>query len=379
MVFFFRSIVPQLIINPYLIYRVWKSRSIARPLKYALAGIYGLETLVYLFGLIFYKQISVELFIWLNKINGIWVIFQIYMLGFTLFFDLIRYADKKQKVYALKNPQYRKTVKLTLYTVTIISLCSTLYWGFVNQKRVEIKTVDYSFNESQSSSKIPVKTYKMVVASDIHLGYIIDRERLKDYVDRINSLHADWVVIDGDLIDYDLRPLLEQHLDEELRRLKAPMGVYFIPGNHDYKLDIPQRFDWIAGTGLTVLKDSAALIDNRLWLIGRDDRSRKEERIPIDDLIAKADTTQPCVFFAHQPGDIKEAWDHHMPLVICGHTHYGQIFPGNLVARIIYTNPYGLMKKGDYISYTTSGLGLSGFPLRIGSHSEIVIFNIEIY
>jgi predicted MPP superfamily phosphohydrolase len=89
--------------------------------------------------------------------------------------------------------------------------------------------------------------------------------------------------------------------------------------------------------------------------------------------------TKPCIFLAHQPGDIRDAYRYGIPLTVCGHTHGGQAFPANLIVHLQYPNSYGLKGNGESYSYTTSGLGLSGFPLRVASNSEVVVFDIEIY
>jgi predicted MPP superfamily phosphohydrolase len=242
----------------------------------------------------------------------------------------------------------------------------------------EVKQIPFEFNKPGESSAKPKKTYRILVVSDLHLGYIVHSEMLKQYVGFMNDLHPDIVVIDGDLVDYTLRPLITGKMDDELRKIKAPKGVFFIPGNHEYKFNSELKLDWISRAGLTVLKDSVANIDHCLYLIGRDDRSNKN-RLRIEELISKVDPTKPCIFLAHQPGDIRDAYRYGIPLTVCGHTHGGQVFPMNLISRFLYTNSYGLQKKGKSYSYTTSGLGLSGFPMRIGSHSEGIIFNIEIY
>jgi predicted MPP superfamily phosphohydrolase len=220
------------------------------------------------------------------------------------------------------------------------------------------------------------ESYKLLVVSDLHLGYIINKEALKKYVSVINAQNADIIVIAGDLIDFYLEPLEIQKMDEDLKCLYAPHGVYFIPGNHEYKIDAEIDLEWIRKTGITVLRDSVANIGSKLQLIGRDDRKNKENRMAWNDLMIQTDSSKAQILIAHNPKDINEVAD--IPLVICGHSHNGQVFPINFLCRILYPNSYGFKRKGNVCTYTTSGIGLSGFPLRICSESELVIFNVEI-
>jgi predicted MPP superfamily phosphohydrolase len=210
------------------------------------------------------------------------------------------------------------------------------------------------------------------------LGYLIDKFVLQKYINAINAQQADLIVINGDLIDYYLEPLEKQRMHNELKRLSAPHGVYFVPGNHEYKIDAEACLEWISNTGIRALRDSVVTIDKRFQLIGRDDRKNKENRMEWASLLNKSDATMGRILFAHQPGDIKEAVESNIPLIVCGHTHGGQIFPTNFLGVFLFHNLYGMKREGNSCSYTTSGLGLSGFPFRIGSDSEMVIFNIEL-
>jgi predicted MPP superfamily phosphohydrolase len=245
---------------------------------------------------------------------------------------------------------------------------------------MEPQIKEYSFHlYSAASDTLKVQTnYKLLVVSDLHLGYLIDKKVLQKYVNVLNAQQADLIVINGDLIDYYLKPLENWRMDEELKKLSASQGIYFIPGNHEYKIDAKANFEWIRKTGISVLCDSVVTIDNCFQLIGRDDRSNKDNRMEWEQLLARTDSTMPHILFSHQPGDIQDGIKSNIPLIICGHTHNGQLFPVNLLVPLIYYNAYGLKKEGNSSFYTTSGLGFSGFPFRIGSESEIVIFNIEI-
>ncbi len=379
MVFFLRSFFAQTLLNTYFVFRIWKSRELPRYAKILLSGVYASETILYFTGLFCSQQITVETFALIQKINGIWVIAHVYLGGLLLCFDLIYLINKKRRLFIHLKDKTIRRIKIYTFLIFFLFIGSQLYIGYENFLHPRVRTFSYAFNSPPAPGALPRYRYKLLVASDLHLGYIIDKKVLQQYVEIINAQQADIVVIDGDLIDYTLRPLVATRMDEDLRKIRAPKGVYFIPGNHEYKFDPEIRLNWIAGTGMTVLKDSVADIDNALWLIGRDDRKNEDHRLPMDELIKKVDISKPCILFAHQPGDIPDACRYGIPLTVCGHTHGGQVFPMNVLGRLLYTKVYGMTQTDRCSFYVTSGLGLSGFPLRISSHSEIVVFNIEIY
>ncbi|MDR1718642.1 MAG: metallophosphoesterase [Dysgonamonadaceae bacterium] len=272
-----------------------------------------------------------------------------------------------------------RRLKIGALWMILLLIAIQLYSGYQHAVNPVVKTRTYLFNKSSKHADHPPKAvYKLLIASDLHLGYMVDESQLQKYVDLIHEQHADIVVIDGDLIDYSLHPLLETGMDEQLRRIVAPKGVYLIPGNHDYKGDPQQNFDWIRQAGMTILKDSVVNIDNQFLLAGRDDRSRTG-RLPMEALVKQDGDVKPVVLCAHQPGDLPDASRCGVFLAVCGHTHAGQVFPFNLLERLVYIKAYGDGKLADTHYYVSSGLGFSGIPLRIATCSEAVVFNIEIY
>ena len=317
----------------------------------------------------------------IQKTCGIWIVSQIYLVALIWIFDLFFFLMKPY--FRRFNEKLTRKIKLMCFTCICILIGVGLTFGYYNFTHPVIKNYSFDFNRTSfgvvSDYVAAESTYKMLVASDLHLGYIVDVRMLKKYVSLINDQHPDIVVIDGDLIDWNLYPLVESNMQEELKKIKASKGVYFVPGNHEYKFDIDAALAWITQSGMTVLKDTIVSIDNKLWLIGRDDK-KNENKKPVDEFINGFNTTsEPCIMLVHRPENIKEALEYNIPLVICGHTHYGQIFPANLLAHLFYSNPYGWKKINGCYSCTTSGLGLSGFPLRIGSRSEAIVFDIRIY
>ncbi len=210
---------------------------------------------------------------------------------------------------------------------------------------------------------------KIVAASDLHLGYNIGARELSRWVSLINAERPDAVVFAGDVIDNNVRPLLERDMASILRRIEAP--VYAVPGNHEYIAGIAPSLDFLRQAGITVLRDSVAEFGG-LLIAGRDDR-RNRGRMPLGELLASRAPGQPVLLLDHQPHDLQQAVGQSVTLQISGHTHHGQVWPFNWVTDRIYELAYGPQRRGGTQFYVTSGLGLWGGKFRLGTRSEYVV------
>ena len=159
--------------------------------------------------------------------------------------------------------------------------------------------------------------------------------------------------------------------------LHAPLGVYAVPGNHDYYgNDVDQLVVEMDKIGIQVLADETALVANDFYIVGRKDLAAKSRRTTTA-LVAGLDQNKPLIMMDHQPVEFDEASDSGIDLLLSGHTHRGQLFPANLITRLIFENHYGYLKKDQLHSIVTSGFGTWGPPLRIGSRAEIVEINLK--
>lgn len=243
---------------------------------------------------------------------------------------------------------------------------------------------NYKFNhpqvvdlEIQSNKPLQGKEMKIVVASDVHLGTSIDKKRLKSYVRLINDQNPDLVLIAGDLIDRSIKPVINQHMEDELKMIQPLFGVYAILGNHEYYgEDGEELMDFYKKAHIQLLRDSSAQINNDLYIIGRDDKTNVERK-PLEHLMLSVDKSKPEILLDHQPANLNDAAKNNIDLQISGHTHDGQYFPGNLIARAVSEQSYGYLKKRNTQYYVSSGLGLWGPQYRIGTQSEIVVIHFK--
>ena len=141
--------------------------------------------------------------------------------------------------------------------------------------------------------------------------------------------------------------------------------------------------EFLEDSNINLLEDEYEIIDNRLILIGRLDASSiggygDKKRSELASFFTRDDPTLPVIVLDHNPARIDE-YTTEADLILCGHTHKGQVFPGNLITNLMYTVDYGYYQK-DISSpqvIVSSGIGAWGPPIRVGSDSEIVSINFS--
>ena len=171
-------------------------------------------------------------------------------------------------------------------------------------------------------------------------------------------------------------PLYAENMAEELSKLRAPLGIYMVPGNHEYISGIKESIRFIENTPITLLRDSVLTLPNGMQLIGRDDRSNKSRR-SLQDLMKKVEKDKPILLLDHQPYGLTESEAAGIDLQFSGHTHRGQVWPMSLVTDYLYEQSHGYRQWGNSHIYVSSGLSLWGPPFRIGTESEMVVFQLS--
>ena len=224
------------------------------------------------------------------------------------------------------------------------------------------------------SSKRLKQPVKMVMVSDIHLGYHNTRTDLAKWVDMINAEKPDYVLIAGDIVDFSVVPLLRADMAKEFRRLQAP--VFACLGNHDYYAGEPNSEKFYRDAGIKLLRDATIDLGNGITLIGRDDRTNKRRKL-LKDLMSGVDRNNYLILLDHQPYHLEDAERNGVDFQFSGHTHDGQVWPVNWIEKAIYEDSYGPLMKGHTFYYVSSGLGIWGGKFRIGTQSEYCVVSIE--
>ena len=292
----------------------------------------------------------------------------------------IEYFHLALSVHAVLGTRLRKTVPhppgTLLYNngwtaggIAVFMFCLFLY-GHLHYKN------KYRQEVTLTSEKI-TKPIKLVMMSDLHLGYHNRREELHRWIDLINAEQPDLVLIAGDIIDGSMRPLKEQKMYEEFQRIKAP--VYACLGNHEYYSGEPGAQQFYQDAGIHLLQDSVAVIGD-LCIIGRDDRTnihRKSLGKIIAENTSLISHSSFLILLDHQPYHLEQAERQHIDFQFSGHTHHGQVWPISWITESIYECAFGPYKKGHTDYYISSGLGIWGGKFRIGTRSEYVVVTIK--
>jgi len=369
---FINAILVHIFLNLYVFWWGWKI--IPAKLKYRIpfVALFFSELVAYLIGFVYIDELSLEILYYIMILGTSWMVFILYMTLLLAGYDVMRISGRWLKSIPRRlNPQSLKRRRIYYFTSVVI-VCITMLYGNYQFWNPVVNEIDIKVNKESR-----VKDMKIAVVSDIHAGNMINREVLKMYIDRILEQKPDMILIVGDIIDYNLNPVEEEHMEEEFKRLQAPYGVYASVGNHEYRLNAEEKIRWLSEkAGLTVLRDSVIIVNDDFYIIGRDDRKNKNRK-PLKDLMVGIDKTHPIIVMNHQPHNLEEESDAGADLAVYGHTHNGQLFPYNILINLIYEVGHGYKKKDDTYIYVTSGLGLSGPQYRIGTISEIVIVDMK--
>lgn len=218
--------------------------------------------------------------------------------------------------------------------------------------------------------------FSIVQLSDVHVGAIIQERFLDQLVATANSARPDLVAITGDLVDGSVAAL--GRYVARLRNLRSRFGTHFVSGNHDYYSGWEAWSHALEGMDFEVLRNRAVAIGDpgaSFDLIGVEDYGTRWARSGYDLEAATAgrDPERASVLLAHQPSGFEEAAERRLGLQLSGHTHGGQMFPGNLVGDVIWgTRNAGLSHLDGSYLYTSRGCGFVGPPMRVMAPPEVV-------
>lgn len=253
-------------------------------------------------------------------------------------------------------------------TLTVVLLLLTVFtYGYLNylhKERVEMTL------KSEKPLKQPLK---IVFASDLHLGYHNRKAEFQRWVDLINREQPDLVLIGGDIIEGSIRAIREQKMEDDFRRIKAP--IYACLGNHEFYSGIPGVRDFYRDAGIHLLVDSVVTVGD-ITVIGRDDRTNAGRKT-LRQLVDAAPKGKYTILLDHQPYHLEEAELAGIDFQFSGHTHYGQVWPISWIEDALYEDAFGPLQKGHTRYYVSSGIGIWGAKFRIGTRSEYVVATID--
>ena len=260
-----------------------------------------------------------------------------------------------------------------------------------------IKVTPYKITVDKSAPDMD--SLKIVLLADTHFGYNSGAVHAQEIVDKINEQQPDLVCIAGDIFDNEYDAVREpEKISEILRTIRSKYGVYACWGNHDLnepilagftfkhkkedskQLKDPRMKLFLQNSNIQLLEDEAVLIDNSFYVVGRKDASLiekiEEKRKTPAQLTQKLDKDKTIIVIDHQPKELQDIADAGVDLDLCGHTLDGQTFPGNFTVKFLWENPCGYLQKGYMHNIVTSGSGVWGPAMRVGTDSEICTINL---
>lgn len=327
--------------------------------------IFWFLSLAYIISMTLNKYLPSSINDFLYLIGSYWLSILMYSL---LTFPIIGLIN-----YILKRANYNNDKIFMFETILIVTLFTiiTLVGSFNARSS---KVISYDLKLENKTLNTPLN---IVMVSDIHLGNLIKNSRLETLVNEINDLNPDIVLIAGDIIDSDINPFINNNMAEEFSKIKSKYGTFAALGNHDFLTKSEDKIvELLNENSVTVLRDDKVLVNDSFYIIGRDDSSvdrlSDTKRKSIGEITKNIDKSKPLIVIDHNPKDINDSFYTEIDLQVSGHTHKGQIVPGNLITNSIFEVDYGYLKKNSLNVIVSSGYGTWGPPVRIGSRSEIV-------
>ncbi|MBR5968663.1 MAG: metallophosphoesterase [Lachnospiraceae bacterium] len=303
-----------------------------------------------------------------------------------------RKGYEPKQVFSAALYQNKRAVMGVLNIVFIILL---MWYGVAHGRDVKLNTYEIETAKQVEGSD----GLRIALVADMHLGYNIGCAQMEKMADLINASSPDIVIIAGDIFDNEYEALDDpERLTEIFASIKSRYGTYAVYGNHDIEEKIIGGFtfnysdpnkaagkemnEFLQKAGITLLLDDHALIDDTFYVYGRPDYSKPGNgtgtRKSARELVQGLDLTKPLIVIDHQPKELQELADAGVDIDLCGHTHDGQFFPMNITSRLFtWENSAGILKKGNMYNIVTSGVGLYGPNIRIGTDAEVCIIDVK--
>lgn len=356
------------VVNFYIGLRGWQALEAFPYLRPWYVVIFVYLAFSYLFAKIFQKQLSDLVYMILESSGSFWFAMLLYFFLAVVIVDISR-------LFGFTYSNYPNAKAIAFAVVLLLTLI-TLTLGFFNTRNPIIKTVNINLKTKTDFTG----TITAVLISDIHLSTINNDRFANMIAQRINRLNPDIVFVAGDLVDDKADYLKRYSIGYSFKKLSPRYGVYGITGNHEYINGVETCVKYMKELGITVLRDSFVVIDNKFVLAGRDDRAKNQfiaDRRKELGVILKDSPSLPVILMDHTPFGLDDAINNNVDLQLSGHTHHGQMFPLNLITNLLYETSMGYHKRGNTQFYVSSGVGTWGPPVRTGSHSEIVYLKIN--
>ena len=306
---------------------------------------------------------------WLNPVlfyGYLSLPYLLYLFLLLLLHDILQGINRISKLLPVQTLRSGRARALTLALLLLLPAIAVMAGTFRN---TNLKVNEFRVGVPRRSSAMNILT--IAVASDFHLREFTDLGLIRAFADQVNALNVDLVLIPGDILEGDRQNGRVDEFAREFRRIRSRYGLFGSPGNHEsHGRDHALAF--FKNSGIIMLQDSVVCIDGAFSLIGRKD-SRSQGRKPIGELANTVPDSLPILVLDHKPTDLENIAASGADVVVCGHTHNGQLWPLNLVVDRIYDVSWGYRQIRTLHAFVTSGVQVWGPPVRTAGDSEIML------
>ena len=370
------SVLCCLFLFPYL---GWRAGQVLGPrLRRIFWGLLVLIFVLFSIALLIHRRFEAD---WMSAVmNGsVYIFFStMYATAVVVGVNILRYIDARTlKLYASDRPAVKQGAKVVAFIAALAVFFTTMVIGHRNVRYPRVMYQKYTVKRLVPEGAQPEKRMRLVFFSDLHIGEAMTPDYIARAVKLIQDQQPDLILCGGDFIDHRAVYAYDPRVMASLRSLHAPMGVYYVLGNHEYRDDLEANIRWVSEVGGTLLRDSIAFPGNGpLTLIGRDDWVNGNRK-PFEVIANEADPLRgPVVLMEHTPASIDSIGDSPVDLILCGHTHGGQIWPGQLMVWWRYGMVSGTRPVGEREVCISSGIGSAGATYRVGTRSEIRVYDL---
>ncbi|WP_251419901.1 MULTISPECIES: metallophosphoesterase [Porphyromonas] len=370
------SVLCCLFLFPYL---GWRAGQVLGPrLRRVFWGLLVLIFVLFSIALLIHRRFEAD---WMSAVmNGsVYIFFStMYATAVVVGVNILRYIDARTfKLYASARPAVKQGAKVIAFIATLAVFFTTMVIGHRNVRYPRVMYQKYTVKRLVPEGAQPEKRIRLVFFSDLHIGEAMTPDYIARAVKLIQDQQPDLILCGGDFIDHRAVYAYDPRVMASLRSLHAPLGVYYVLGNHEYRDDLEANIRWVSEVGGTLLRDSIAFPGNGpLTLIGRDDWVNGNRK-PFEVIANEADPLRgPVVLMEHTPASIDSIGDSPVDLILCGHTHGGQIWPGQLMVWWRYGMVSGTRPVGEREVCISSGIGSAGATYRVGTRSEIRVYDL---
>ncbi|MBF1368584.1 MAG: metallophosphoesterase [Porphyromonadaceae bacterium] len=370
------SVLCCLFLFPYL---GWRAGQVLGPrLRRIFWGLLVLIFVLFSIALLIHRRFEAD---WMSAVmNGsVYIFFStMYATAVVVGVNILRYIDERTlRLYASARPAVKQGAKVVAFIATLAVFFTTMVIGHRNVRYPRVMYQKYTVKRLVPEGAQPEKRMRLVFFSDLHIGEAMTPDYIARAVKLIQDQQPDLILCGGDFIDHRAVYAYDPRVMASLRSLHAPLGVYYVLGNHEYRDDLEANIRWVSEVGGTLLRDSIAFPGNGpLTLIGRDDWVNGNRK-PFEVIANEADPLRgPVVLMEHTPASIDSIGDSPVDLILCGHTHGGQIWPGQLMVWWRYGMVSGTRPVGEREVCISSGIGSAGATYRVGTRSEIRVYDL---